>query len=68
MFTKSIKEINQLDYNRLLTSSYSDLYSYILEKANDSAYPACGYGFYSPRMYRKDNRCYISWEHYDSCD
>ena len=68
MFTQSIIEIPEYDYRRLLVSSYREIYDYVLSKANNSAYPACGYGFYSPRILRKDNKSYVSWEHFDTCD
>ena len=68
MFVESVIEITKYDYKKLLAGSYSDIYSYVLERSNNSPYPACGYGFYSPRILQKEGKYYISWQHFDSCD
>ena len=68
MLSETRLKIPDDDYNKLIQSQYRHIYDYILSKANNSSYPACGYGFFSPKLVRKDGESYVSWEHFDSCD
>lgn len=68
MFVKSQVKIAKDDYNKLIQSSYRHIYDYVLDKANNSPYPSCGYGFYSPKLFIQNGEFYVSWEHFDSCD
>ena len=67
-YIKMEREIPEDDYNKLVQSPKKDVDDYILNIAYKSTFHPCGYGFYSPVIYKEDGKCYASWRCYDSCD
>lgn len=61
-------KISEEDYNKLFQSSRKEVSDYVLNIANNSTIPPCGYGFSYPRVFKENDICYASWEYYDSCD
>ena len=68
MLVKTIRNISEEDYNKLLICSKEEVKDFVLEIANKSPFPAFGYGFYSPNFYEEDGRYFVSWERWNSCD
>ena len=68
MLVKTIKNISEEDYNKLLKCSKEEIYEFVLEIANNSMVKPCAYGFYSPRFFEENGRYFVSWERWDSCD
>lgn len=61
-------EISEKDYDELARRNMKEVADYVLNIACQSTFHPCGYGFYSPIVYKEDGKCYASWGCYDSCD
>lgn len=64
---KETVEITKREYNFIL-DDIGRLVSYGQYIAIDKGYNPAGYGFYSPRIYKNNERHYFSWEREKSCD
>lgn len=68
MLIKSIKEITKEQFKCLQKYNVKELYSYIENEARNSPFNPAGYGFFNPKILKEDDKYFVVWEHYDSCD
>lgn len=68
MFVETRKEITKEQFDYLKTCDLDDFHDYILNIAMHSAFHPAGYSFISPKIINEDDKYYVSWQHYDSCD
>ena len=61
-------EISEENYIKILQRTEEEIADYVFNAACQSVCHPCGYGFYSPIVYKEEGKCYASWECYDSCD
>ena len=62
------REISETNYIKLMQRTKEQINDYVLNAANNSTLPPCGYGFYNPQICKEDGKYYATWECYDSCD
>lgn len=65
---KIVKQISELDFNRLMEKTQGERWDYVYEYACKTGPDPRGYDFWSPRVYSENGVYYISWQCYDSCD
>lgn len=68
MFIKTMMNISEEDYNKLLKCSKEEVENFVAEVSNKSPFPACGYGLFSPSFFEENGKYYVSWERFSSCD
>lgn len=61
------KEIPEPDFWKILFG-YIKIQDYLGDLAVKSGYHPAGYGLYNPRVYKKDNKFYATWDRLASCD
>lgn len=68
MFVKSTKEITKEQYEHLCNCDRKEFNDFVENEAAHSPFPPAGYGFSSPDVLCKDDKYFVTWEHWDSCD
>lgn len=68
MLIKSKKEITKEQFKCLQKCDVKELYSYIENEAINSSFHPAAYGFSSPNILQKDDKYFVTWEHWDSAD
>ena len=68
MYIKTLKKISEEDYNKLLQYSKEEVYEFVVDIANNSPFPPCGYGFSNPSFFEESGKYFVSWSRWGSCD
>ena len=68
MFEQSVSEISKEQFEHLQNCEVSEFHNFIENEAAKSLFPPCAYGFSSPSILYKDDKYFVVWKHWDSCD
>ena len=68
MLVTSKVKITEDEFNKLLECSKEEVRDYIADIAVKRMWHPAGYGLYRPMFFKQADECFVSWEHYDTCD
>lgn len=68
MFVQSQKEITKEKFEYLQDCEIKEFYNFIENEAMNSPFHPCAYGFGSPSILYKDDKYFVTWKRWDSCD
>lgn len=68
MVVKSKVKIPKSDYEKLEQRSTEEVKDYIANVAIKVGLHPAGYGCYRESLFRDGDDCYVTWDHFDSCD
>lgn len=68
MYIESKKEITKKQFEYLQNCDKKEFNDFIENEARNSPFPPMGYDFISPRILYDDNKYFIAWKHWNSCD